>query len=196
METANFNVIEGNRKILISAAHAYPHRRPILTCGYKVAEEYTDEIAREICSNLGCCGIYLTSDCEYDPNYHKLKRNEYKQKVKEIIEQHGIQRFVDIHGLRDYSGYDVGIYYTTRFKRSIDFAERIAKGLDRGALKGINIGIFRFFDNEQQSLGEFVASKLWVPAVQIEIERYIRKDDELKKEFVKNIAQVLMIEKI
>ncbi len=196
METANFNVIEGNKKILISAAHAYPHKRPALTCGYKGAEEYTDQITKDLCSNLSCFGIYLTSDCEYDPNYHKLKRNEYKQKITDIVKQNGIQRVIDIHGLRDYSRYDVGIYYTTRFRRSIEFAQRIAEGLDKGALKGINIGIFRFYDNEQESIGEYVASQLRIPAIQIEIERYIRKDDQLKKEFVNNLVKVLEQEKI
>jgi hypothetical protein len=107
-----------------------------------------------------------------------------------------MQRVIDIHGLRDDSGYDVEIYYTTRFRRSINLAERIAKGLDKGALRGISIGIFRFPDNYQESIGEYVASKLRVPAIQIELEKYIRKDKKLRNEFIKNLSNILLEEKI
>jgi hypothetical protein len=196
MKTANIKVLQGDKKILISAPHAYPHKRPALTCAYKGAEEYTDEMVKEICSNLNCYGIHLISDCEYDPNYHKEKNNKYKERVRDLIVQNNMQRVIDIHGLRDDSGYDVEIYYTTRFRRSINLAERIAKGLDKGALRGISIGIFRFPDNYQESIGEYVASKLRVPAIQIELEKYIRKDKKLRNEFIKNLSNILLEEKI
>lgn len=196
MKSANIKVIEGDKKIIISAPHAYPHKRPALTCTYKGAEEYTDKIAEEICSNINGFGIFQISQCDYDPNYHALDKNEYKKRIRDLSITNNIHRVIDIHGLRDNSGYDVGIYYTTRFRRSIEFAERIARGLDKGKLKGISIGIFRFPDNYQETIGEFVASKLYIPAIQIEIERYIRRDTKLRKEFVKNLSEVLEREKI
>jgi hypothetical protein len=60
-----------------------------------------------------------------------------------------------------------------------------------GKLSGINIEIFRFLDNGQESLGEFVASRMRVPSVQIEIARYIRSDEELRDNFVKNLSEVV-----
>ncbi len=85
----------------------------------------------------------------------------------------------------------MGLYYTTRFSKSLSFAYEIADGLNMGKLSGINIEIFRFLDNGQESLGEFVASRMRVPSVQIEIARYIRSDEELRDNFVKNLSEVV-----
>jgi len=191
METAQFKVIEGNKPILFSAPHVFPHRRPSLNVGYKIGEPYTDEIVKQICAETGCWGIYLLRECDYDPSYHKEGKNEYKRKVRDIIKENKIKRYVDIHGLKDNGYFDIGIYYTTRFSKSLSFAYDIEKIMDRGELKGLNTQILRFLDNEQETLGEYVASDLRVPAVQIEIARYIRSDDNLRNFLITNLSQIV-----
>jgi hypothetical protein len=58
-------------------------------------------------------------------------------------------------------------------------------------LRGLNVRIFRFLDNGQETIGEYCASKLRIPSVQIEIARYIRDDEVLRNCFVRNLSQIL-----
>lgn len=187
METAQFKIIEGKVPVLLSAPHVFPHRRPCLNGCYKLGEPYTDSILQEACADTSCYGIYLCRECTYDPNYHKEQLNEYKKTIRHIAREGGIARFIDIHGLRDGQNFDIGLYYTTRFSKSLEFAYELQGFLNDGALRGMNIQTLRFLDNGQETLGEFAASKLRIPAVQIEIARYIREDDTLREEFVKNL---------
>jgi hypothetical protein len=46
-------------------------------------------------------------------------------------------------------------------------------------------------DNGQETLGEYVATKLRVPSVQIEISRYIRDDEQLRESFIKNLSTLV-----
>jgi hypothetical protein len=188
MET--FNTIDGKIKYLFSAPHPYPHRRPSLARKYKEREEYTDDIVKAICKKTKAFGIYTKDQVDYDPNYHR-KNNPYKKEVEKIVNENKIEQFVDIHGLSDEHMIDIAIYYKSRFSNSIKLAKKVMKSLNQGQLKGLNIQIFRLPENRQESLTEFSASTLRVPAVQIEIARYIRKDQELREEFVKNLADII-----
>ena len=190
METAQFKVIEGKIPVLISAPHVYPCKRPNISGIYKSGEVYTKDIVEQVCADTSAFGIYLNDECSYDPNYHKERKNEYKQEIRRIVEKYKIERFIDIHGLKD-GDYDIGLYYTTRFSKSLNFAYEIEDRLNSGSLNGMSIGIFRFLDNGQETLGEFVASKLRVPSIQIEIARYIRNDEELREGFVRNLSEVV-----
>lgn len=185
-----FEVIEGKIKCLMSAPHAKNHRRPSLLKRYKIHERYTDDIVRDICSKEKCFGIYIKDSVDYDPSYHR-QRNPYKEEVKTIVKENDIERFIDIHGLSEDHMIDIAIYYKTRFRKSIDLANEIAEALNKGKLKGLNMQILRLNENNQESLTEFVVSKLRVPSVQIEIARYIRGDKKLRKEFVNNLASVI-----
>lgn len=191
METAQFQTIEGKIPVLVSAPHVFPHRRPTLNGSYKLGEPYTDDIVKSVQADTNAFGIYLLKECDYDPNYHKEKKNEYKEAVRDIIIKNKIERFVDIHGLKDGNDYDIGIYYPTRFSKSLEFAYEVEAGIDKNELSGINIRIFRFLNNGQETLGEFVASKLRVPSVQIEVARYIREDEKLRECFIKNLEKIV-----
>lgn len=186
----NHEVIEGKLKYLFSAPHPHPHRRPSLTRKYKEHEEYTDDIVKEICKKTGAWGIYIKDQVEYDPNFHR-KNNPYKKDIEKIVKKNDIEAFVDIHGLCDEHMIDVAIYYKTRFLNSIRLAERISDVLDKGELKGLNTQILRLPEEKRETLTEFVASKLRIPAVQIEIAKYLRHDKELREEIVKNLSEIV-----
>ena len=158
---------------------------------YKIGEPLTNNIVEEVCKQVKTFGIVLTDESEYDFNYHKIETNPYKQEVKKIVEDNKIEYFVDIHGLKDGNNYDVAIYYPTKFSKSIRLARSIKEGLDKYALRGINIVILRFPDGPQETLGEYVASNLRVPSVQIEIARYIREKKNLREAFIQNLGEVL-----
>ena len=188
-----FKIIKGSNPILLSAPHAFSHRRPSLTLSYKLAEEWTDDIVKEICANTGAWGIVLVDETDCDPNYYPLKSNEYKREVANIVKEEKIKKFLDIHGLSDEHDFDIGIYYPSRFFNSIALAESVSKGISKGSLRGISSCILRFEDSDQETLGEFVASKLRVPSIQIEIARYIREKQLLRNSFIENMSNLLRV---
>jgi hypothetical protein len=186
----NCQIIEGKIKYLFSAPHPHPHRRPSFARKYKEYEQYTDDIVKEICKETGSWGIYIKDQVEYDPNFH-TKENPYKKEIEKIINKNEIEGFFDIHGLSDEHMIDVAIYYKTRFTNSIKLANKIAKKLDQGKLKGLNIHILRLPEENRETLTQFVVSKLRVPSVQIEIARYLRQDEDLRGELIKNFVDII-----
>jgi len=193
METqaAEYQIIKGNDPFLISAPHAYSHKRPTLVGIYKKEESFTDLICQQICKNTNSTGIFLIKEIEYDPNFFKVQENPYKKEVEKLVKDSKKKLFLDIHGLNDKHQYDIGIYYLSHFGKSKRTARELRKALNKGELRGISIHIFRFPDNDQETLSEFVVSKLRVPALQIEIARYIREDEILRDSLVKNISNFL-----
>ena len=191
MKSATFRTILGTKPILLSAPHVYPHKRPKLSMAYKIGEPLTDTVVEEVCKEIDSFGIVLTDESDFDSNYHQEEDNPYKKRVRELIEGEDIKYFIDIHGLKNGNSYDISIHYPSRFSKSIRLAHSLKNALEKGALRGVNIMIFRFLDDGQETLGEFVASKLRVPSVQIEIARYIREKKELRETFIQNLGEVL-----
>ena len=196
MNPLPFKTIEGKKEVLLSAPHVYAHRRPRLSMAYKIGEPLTDTVVEDVCRESNSFGIVLTTESDYDPNYHKEKSNLYKQEIRKIAKENKIKYFVDIHGLKDGHMYDIAVYYPTQFRKSIMLSKLLQKGLEKGELRGVNIAIFRFPSRLGETLGEFVASKLRVPSVQIEVARYIRESTKLRNEFVKNLSDVISKELI
>ena len=153
----------------------------------------TDRIVEEVCANTGAWGVIQKVETSFDPNYHKLKENPYKGVVTDIVNNNKIKKFIDIHGLNDEYDYDVGIYYQSKFLKSISLANDIVEALDVRKLKGINTCIFRFKQDAQEELGEYVAAQLRVPAVQLEIARYIREDEGLRNAFIENLSDFVRV---
>jgi hypothetical protein len=191
MKSATFRTIKGSNPILLSAPHVFPHKRPRLSRAYKIGELFTDEIVERVCKDIDSFGMVLTEESNFDPNYHKEEDNPYKKTVRELIKRDDIKNFVDIHGLKNGNKYDISITYPSKFSKSIRLAHSLKNGLEKGPLRGVNIMIFRFLDDDQETLGEFVASKLRVPSVQIEIARYIREKENLRDAFIQNLSKVL-----
>jgi hypothetical protein len=183
-------VINGKTKYLFSAPHPHPHRRPSLGRKYKEYERYTDDIVKGICKKTTSFGIYIKDQVDYDPNYHK-DNNPYKKEIDKIVKDNQIEQFIDIHGLSDSHMIDIAIYYKTRFRKSIDLAKDISEALNRGKLKGLNIQILRLPEENRETLTEYLASTLRIPAVQIEIARYLRDDERLREEIVNNLSDLI-----
>ena len=192
MNTAGFTIRKGTLPILISAPHAYAHKRPNLSGSYKIGELWTDYLCEQICLSTNAWGICTNDLIDYDPNYHPFERNPYKQAIQDIMSKNKIAYFLDLHGLSDKHDYDLGYYYAPRYSKSRKLAEDIACDLDKDSLKGLNIKFLNFLDNEQETLGEFVISNYKIPSVQMEIAKYIRINSGLRDAFVNNIQKVLI----
>jgi len=191
MEYPEVKLIEGKKQILFSAPHCKLHKRPKLSMAYKQAEPFTEEIVQELCMYTEGYGLVLNSEVDYDPNYQKEGRNNYKKKVREVVECGKIHYFMDIHGILDDYNCDLCIWYPSRYSKSYRIARIIAENIGKRSLSGINVQILKFPYGEGESLSEFVASKLHVPAIQIEIAKYIRDDEELVKSFEENLSSVV-----
>lgn len=187
----SIKVLEGKRKILLSAPHSKLHRRPNLVGKYKAGEANTEYIVKEACKRIGSFGIYADDKLDYDPNYHALSINDYKREIKRLVNEEKIERFIDIHGID--KGYEVDflIYYKTKFTNSIRLANDLVKYIDKGNLRGANILIYRLPRIAGESISGFVASKLRIPAVQIEIARYIREDKKLLNSLIDNLTEYI-----
>lgn len=192
MKTKHFEIITGKRPVLFSAPHAFLHKRPKLSMAYRQGEEYTDDIVKELCAITGAWGIFLSGSIDYDPNYYNIERNEYKREVEKLCKENQIVQFVDIHGMADGSDFDFTIFYPMRFQKSKAFAELVRGNISKGKLSDVNTALFRFLDDKEETLGEFVAEKMRIPAIQIEISKYLRQEEELRECFVKNLADVII----
>lgn len=192
MNTSHFEIIKGKKPILLSAPHAYLHKRPNLCMGYRQGEELTDRIVKEICEKTGSWGILLKEAIDYDPNFNDFSSNPYKKALAKIAEKEKIEQFVDVHGLaKENNDYDLGIYYATRFLKSKKFAEVVRGDITKNELYGLNIAIFRFMEDYQETLGEFLVKEYRVPSIQIEIAKYIREDRSLRDTFVQNFSDIV-----
>ncbi len=191
VKPAKYRIIEGSAPFLVSAPHVYSHKRPTLVGRYKQGEPITDLICQQICRDTEATGILITEEVEYDPNFFKIKRNPYKDETRKIVKDEKKEIFLDIHGLNDKNQYDIGIYYLSRFSKSKRVARELRRALDKGELRGISIQIFRLPENDQETLSKFIASKLRIPALQIEVARYIREDELLRNSLIQNISNFL-----
>jgi len=191
MKSDHFEIIEGKKPVLLSAPHAFLHKRPKLSGAYRQGERFTDDIVKEICSVTGAWGIVLSANIDYDPNYHQMERNEYKKAVQKLCKKNNINQFIDIHGMADGSDFDLGIFYPIRFTKSKSFADIVREEIGKRELYGVSSTLFEFRDDNEETLGEFVAGKMKIPAIQIEISRYIREDERLRKSFVKNLSDII-----
>jgi hypothetical protein len=127
----------------------------------------------------------------YDPNYDDLSKNEYKAEIAALIRQMKIKYFFDLHGLSDEHQYDFGVFYGLRFSKSKKLAYAFASAMNSGALRHSVVQILNLVYNDQETLTEFVVRRLRIPALQIEVARYIRDDDDLRGALIKNMSSFI-----
>lgn len=193
MEINHFAVIDGQKDVILSAPHVYPHKRPSLRGVLKQGEEYLDQVVIDVCASSHSYGIYLNQVCsEYDPNYQKLASNPYKQVIKDLILQKKINTVIDLHGLSNDHQYDIAIYYCIRFQKSkklaLEFLDILSK---KKEFKGISFHIGYMAKNLQETVTEYVCEKLRKPAFQIEISRDIRKSPLLRSAFSSTLSEYI-----
>ncbi len=192
-KTNGFELLKGQKRVLLSAPHAYDHRRPSLTTSLKQAEPWTDLIAHEVASNTGSLGILQRGQTEYDPNYHKERQNPYKKGIRNLDKDEPVEYILDIHGLSDQYPLDIVIFYPIRYRRSRKIADMLSSHLDKGDLRDLSIHIFNFSSPLQESISEFAAGELKIPSIQIEIARYIREEEKLRKALIESLSTFIAL---
>jgi len=87
-----FQVIVGNKKVLVVAGHNFNHGRK---GKIKLADLGTGEVTRKICDRFGFWGIVSTRE-QLDPNWYIS--SPFREKIKIIINENNIGLIIDIHG--------------------------------------------------------------------------------------------------
>lgn len=187
-----FKVIPGKVPVLVSAPHVFAHKRPNVEGIVKQGELMTDVIVSDIARTVDCFAIMTTQPTDYDPNYHRVYDNDYKFELKSLVREHKIKYVIDVHGLSDQHPYDLGIFFKRKFRKSMELGYKVADAVRAGKLKDASISLFNFSNNDQETISEFVCDTLKVPAVQIEIARYIREDEVLMAQFVSNLSKLVL----
>jgi len=186
----DFSVTEGKAKVLVSAPHAFSNKRHTLDKQIRPPEEKTKNIVSEVVAQTRCYGIFTCRNIDYDPNFDK--KNKYKDTVGKLCKSDKIKFFLDIHGLNPLKEYDFAIYYERKYLKSRRKAHELNSFLSKGALRGCTTLILNFlpqFENgEYESLSQYCNTELGIPAVQLEIAKYIRDDDELIDALIKNLC--------
>jgi hypothetical protein len=191
-EKADIHYKEGKSHLLISAPHVHRHKRPNYSGAYKQPEPWTDVIGESVADQTGAHFITIKEQLDYDPNFHPLERNPYKQKLDEIISSKGIKYIIDLHGLSDEHSFDMGIFYSKRYYKSKQIAYELTRSVNNGMLKEALFQIILFNDDYQETISEFCVNNYQVVAIQIEIARYIRDDAKLRNVFIENLSKYLI----
>lgn len=187
-----FAVSKGKNNVLLSAPHVFNHYRRNLDSVVKQGEPWTDYIVRNIATSSNSSSIALEKTVDFDPNYDILSKNKYKQEVSKIVKSEKVKLFIDVHGLSDKYSYDFAIYYPLRYRKSESIAYDLAEILSKGPLRSSLVIVLNLKDNDQETLTEYVAQKHKIPAVQLEIARYIREDDSLREPMISAISNYLL----
>ena len=101
---AYFDFKEGKIPILISAPHGAKHLRD---GKWKEEDEYTASIAIKLGEITGAHVIYVKNKTREDSNH--LKRTKYKERIKEVIEKHGIKFLMDLHGVGQNKAFKISV---------------------------------------------------------------------------------------
>jgi hypothetical protein len=97
-----FEFKEGKIPILISAPHGAKHFRDD---DWKEEDQYTSSIAIKLGEITGAHVIYVKNKTREDSNY--LERTKYKERIKEVIEEHGIKFLMDLHGVDQHKPFKI-----------------------------------------------------------------------------------------
>lgn len=180
------HVIEGSIPVLISA----PHTRPIVKrdaekgMHIKLKELRINPLVRRLCKETGAWGIYVRGKRTTIANWDSYLLRLYKKNLKRIVQEHGIALVLDIHGADADRPFSIDYDFKVSRRHSYDtrYLERIlTTHLNADELGG---PISKGFFSRQNGIGRhtityFVRRNFNIPAVQLEINKFVRMDPVL-----------------
>lgn len=183
MRHKNIHIIKGTKPVLISA----PHTRPILIkeegAAYtKAAEERMTEIIEHVCEKTGAWGICVKKQEARIHNWEKTLRDTYRRHLRHLISSHDLALFLEVHGSRasrpfifDYDFLIPNLHPHDNILE--DLITQNAKKYFPAHL--ISRGFFRPINGRgEKTMTYFVRDSFKMPAVQLEINRGARKNEQ------------------
>jgi len=167
-----FIYLSGKIPILISAPHSVRHFRKKLI---KSSDEFTGSLVYLLHQITGCHTIAMTKLYGGDPNWDNPCL--YKDAIENITKEHKIKMVIDIHGAGRDRNFDIDL--GTMKGKSLLLKPQIASWVeDKLVEEGFSHVSSNFFSaagqEGQYTVTRFVAEKLQIPAMQLEINRKYR----------------------
>ncbi|WP_040411118.1 hypothetical protein [Desulfosporosinus sp. OT] len=164
-----FLVFPGNVPVLLSAPHAVRHYRQKKI---KMSDQFTGSIVYLLHKLTGCHVIAATKLYGGDPNIDNPCI--YKEKIAEISSREKVKFVLDIHGSAREREFDVN--FGTNSRKPFLVKERILETLE---LNFQSFGLSRISYDYSTATGpntiaNYVACELRIPAVQVEINKQYR----------------------
>jgi hypothetical protein len=159
----------GELPILVSAPHAVRHYRQKKI---KMSDQFTGSTVYLLNKLTGCHAIATTKLYGGDPNFDSSC--QYKEKVTEICGSKKVKFVLDIHGVARERDFDVD--FGINDGKNLLGKTKMLEILERNFL---NIGISRisrdhFAATGPNTIANYVARELKIPAVQVEINKQYR----------------------
>ena len=173
----SFKIIEGKRKILVSAPHAVNHFREGKLL---FRETLTGAIVQKIAADKEVWGIYKNNNLNDDANYDLLEENEYKKKIVEIIKESNIKILLDIHGCKKEREFNVELGTAEGFNlcKRKDILNSLINILKKNKINNIEVDT-KFKAGTYHTISYTIAKELKIPAIQIEINGNYRDIDQI-----------------
>jgi hypothetical protein len=164
-----FWISMGKLPVLVSAPHAVRHIRQKKI---KMSDEFTGSIAYLVSKLTNCYGIATAKLYGGDPNTDCPCL--YNDKIVEICERGKIKFVLDIHGAAREREFDVD--FGTNSGKNLLAKTRIVKIVERNFLDfGLNkVSTDYFAAAGPNTIANYVARELKIPALQIEINKQFR----------------------
>jgi gamma-glutamylcyclotransferase (GGCT)/AIG2-like uncharacterized protein YtfP len=163
--------VKGSVPLLITAPHATAHVR---MNKLKRHEFYTGALGVLLHSLTGCHVFYTNCQSEPDPNYYD--ESPFKTRLAEVVCNQDIRFLIDLHGTGAERTHDIFPGVGEQFEFLLG-NEHYLEQLERAADNcGIALGGLDVFPAARQmTVTKFAAMRLGIPAVQLEINRALRR---------------------
>ena len=171
--------LKGEIPILVIASHATAHLRMNII---KYEEHYTGALSTMLHALTGSYALYTHWASEIDPNYYD--HAPFKEKLSNILQEHGIRFVLDLHGTVAQTNEDIypGIGTEKEFLLGDDFyLDKLEESAEsEGLILG---GLHVFAASRQMTIAKFAAWNLGIPAMQLEINRRLRRPENNPSDF-------------
>ena len=173
--------LRGGAPILVTAPHATRHLR---MNKQKQQEEYTGAISVILHSLTGAHALYTHWASKIDPNFYDDA--PFKKKLAKVVTKFRIKLVLDLHGTRGQKAEDIypGIGNNREFL--IGNNSYLHKLNDSAKSNGLVLGGLNVFPASiQMTVTKFVATKLGIPTMQVEINERLRDPEGNPSQFEK-----------
>lgn len=164
-----FLVFPGEVPVLVSAPHAVRHYRQKKI---KMSDQFTGSIVYLLHKLTGCHAIAATKLYGGDPNADNPCI--YKEKIAEISSREKVKFILDIHGAAREREFDVD--FGTNGRKTLLIKDRMLETLEQNFQSfGLSrISHDHFAATGPNTIANYVARELRIPAVQVEINKQYR----------------------
>ena len=171
----NFIIESGRSNVMLSAPHAYTHKRK---GKLKVKDLNTDVLIKKIKELEDCHIMYTCNNLDYDPNYNLIKNN-YKMELEKYIKENGIEYLIDIHGMKNYKSVEIDI--GTRGMKNLNKDKVLLREIVKIMKQNIKkVKSDHIFKSSYRTISSYINKKTKIKTLQIEVsEKYRNKKSPL-----------------